>query len=185
MENSRFYDVSQVSKKNKIVMLLVALLFLVFLIINILRYVKLNAFEPVVIFLDVMFLFVIFQRSHPTYITEVDKRGFRITKKSLFGKKVYDVPYREIAGIYKYKSSLAHPINFRRSLTLNSALDGRVVWVLAYRTHNKKGKIENRRFFFKTNEEMLDELSERMPNRVRVKEEEVAIAIIRKEAEGK
>ena len=185
MENSKLYDVSQVSKKNKIVMIIVAIVFLVFLTINILRYVELNIFEPVVIFLDVMLLFVIFQRSHPKYVTEVDKRGFRITRKSLFGKKVYDVPFREIVGIYKYKSSLAHPMSFRRSFTLNSALDGRVVWVLAYRTHNKKGKIENRRIFFKTSEEMLDELSERMPNRVRIKEEEAAIAIMKREAEGK
>lgn len=185
MENSKFYDVSQVSKKNKIAMALGALIFLVFLIINILRYIELHIFEPVVIFLDVMFLFVLFQRSYPKYITEIDKRGFRVTKKGLFGKKVYDVPFREIIGIYKYKSSLAHPISFRRSFTVNSALDPRVVWVLAYRTHNKKGKIENRRLFIKTNEAMLDELSVRMPDRVRIKEEEAAIAIMKREAEGK
>ena len=185
MENSKFYDVSQVAKKNKIVMIIAFLVFVVFLVINVLRYIELNIFEPVVIFLDVMFLFVIFQRSHPKYITELDKRGFRVTRKSWLGKKVYDIPFREIIGIYKYKSSLAHPITFRRKFTVNSALDGRTVWVLAYRTHNKKGKIENRCLFIKTNEEMLDELAERLPNKVRIKEEEVAIAVMRREAEGK
>ena len=80
---------------------------------------------------------------------------------------------------------MAHPISFRRSFTLNSALDGRVVWVLAYRALNKKGKKENRRIFFKTSEEILDALEAHLPNKVRVKEEEVAIAIMRREAEGK
>ena len=185
MDNNNLQDVSQVAKKNKIVMFIAILVFAVFLTINILRYIELNIFEPVVIFLDVMFLFVIFQRSQPKYTTELDKRGFRITKKSWLGKKVYDIPYREIAGIYKYKSSLAHPISFRRSFTLNSALDSRVVWVMAYRTLNKKGKKENRRIFFKTSEAILDALEQHLPDKVRVKEEEAAITIMRREAEGK
>jgi hypothetical protein len=185
MENNKLQDVSQVAKKNKMVMFIAFLVFAVFLTINILRYIDLHIFEPVVIFLDVMFLFVIFQRSQPKYTTELDKRGFRITKKSWIGKKVYDIPYREIVGIYKYKSSLAHPISFRRSFTLNSALDGRVVWVLAYRTLNKKGKKENRRIFFKTSEEMLDALEQHLPGKVRIKEEEAAITIMRREAEGR
>ena len=185
MENSKLQDTSQVARKNVIVMFIAFLVFAVFLTINILRYVELNIFDPVVIFLDIMFIFVIFQRTHPKYLTELDKRGIRITKLGWLGKKVYDIPFREIIGIYKYKSSLAHPITFRRKFTVNSALDGRTVWVLAYRTHNKKGKIENRCLFIKTNEEMLDELAERLPNKVRIKEEEVAIAVMRREAEGK
>ena len=185
MENSKLQDTSQVAKKNVIVMIIAILVFAVFLTINILRYIELNTFEPVVIFLDVMFLFVIFQRSQPKFITELDKRGFRITKISLFGKKVYDIPYREIAGVYKYKSSLAHPISFRRSFTLNSALDDRVVWVLAYRTLNKRGKKENRRIFFKASDALLDALEQHLPNKVRIKEEEVAIIVMRREAEGK
>ena len=103
----------------------------------------------------------------------------------MFGKKVYDIPYREIAGVYKYKSSLAHPISFRRSFTLNSALDDRVVWVLAYRTLNKRGKKENRRIFFKASDALLDGLEQHLPNKVRIKEEEVAIIVMRREAEGK
>ena len=185
MENNKLQDVSQVAKKNQMVMFIAFLVFAVFLAINILRYIELRIFEPVVIFLDVMFIFVIFQRSQPKYITELDKRGFRIIKKSWLGKKIYDIPYREIAGIYKYKSSLAHPISFRRSFTLNSALDGRVVWVLAYRTLNKRGKKENRRIFFKASDEILDGLEQHLPNKVRAKEEEVAMTIMRREAEGK
>ena len=103
MENSKLQDTSQVARKNVIVMFIAFLVFAVFLTINILRYVELNIFDPVVIFLDIMFIFVIFQRTHPKYLTELDKRGFRITRMSLLGKKVYDIPYRDIAGIYKYK----------------------------------------------------------------------------------
>ena len=103
MENSKLQDTSQVAKKNVIVMIIAILVFAVFLTINILRYIELNTFEPVVIFLDVMFLFVIFQRSQPKFITELDKRGFRITKISLFGKKVYDIKGRVVPSVNVYK----------------------------------------------------------------------------------
>ena len=185
MEKMRLQDVSQVAKKNKIVMIIAALVFLGFLAVNFLRYYELNIHEPVVIFLDIMFLFVIFDRSQPKFITEVDKRCFRVTKKSWSGTKVYEVPYQEIVGIYKYKAALAHAVSFRRSFTLNSALDNRMVWVLAYRTVDKKGKMENRRIFFKTSNEILDALSARLPNKVRVKEEEVAVDIMKRQSEGK
>ena len=65
MENSKLQDTSQVARKNVIVMFIAFLVFAVFLTINILRYIELNIFEPVVIFLDIMFIFVIFQNYSP------------------------------------------------------------------------------------------------------------------------
>ena len=185
MDKMQVQDVSQVAKKNKIVMIIAALVFLAFLIVNILRYYELNVHEPVIIFLDVMFLYVIFDRSHPKFITEIDKRCFRVTKKSWYGSKVIEVPYKEIIGVYKYKSSLAHPVSFRRSFTMNSALDSRIVWILAYRTANKKGKMENRRLFIKTSNEMLDALAQKLPNKIRVTEEQVAVDFMKLEPAGK
>lgn len=185
MEKAQLQDVSQVAKKNKIVMMIAALVFLVFLVVNGLRYYELNIQEPVIIFLDLMFLYVIFDRSHPKFTTEIDKRCFRVAKKSWYGTKVLEVPYKEIVGIYKYKAGLAHAVSFRRSYTMNSALDNRTVWVLAYRTANKKGKMENRRIFIKTSSEMLDALAQRLPNTVRVPEEKVAIDFLKFEPEAK
>ena len=185
MDKMQLQDFSQVAKKNKIVMIIAALVFLAFLVVNFLRYYELNTHEPVVVFLDIMFLFVIFDRSQPKFITEIDKRCFRVTKKAWSGTKVFEVPYKEIIGIYKYKSALAHAVSFRRSFTMNSALDNRIVWVLAYRAANKKGKMENRRIFVKTSNEILDALAERLPNKVRVSEEKVAVDFMKFEPDSK
>jgi len=68
---------------------------------------------------------------------------------------------------------------------MNSALDSRTVWILAYRTANKKGKMENRRLFIKTSNEMLDALAQKLPNKIRVTEEQVAIDYLKLEPAAK
>lgn len=178
-------DVSQRAKKNIIIMIIASCIFAGFLLINILRYVELGIQEPVVIFLDVMFLFVIFNRCQPIYYISLDKRSFNADRKSIFGKKHYEVPYREIIGVYKYKAALVHATKFRRSYTVNSALDKRPVWALAYRLMNKKGKMENRRIFFKASEEFLNAFEQKLPNKIRITEEDMAIEIFRREEMGK
>ncbi|HIU64882.1 MAG TPA: hypothetical protein IAB06_07615 [Candidatus Avacidaminococcus intestinavium] len=185
MNKKVFEDSSIVTKKNVIVMIVAILLFTGFLIINILRYLELGVREPVVIFLDIMFLYVIFSRCYPKYTNILDKRGIRFIRKSLFLSGEHEVPYREIIGVHKYKAALVHAAKFRRSFTFNSALDGRTVWVLAYRTTNKKGKPENRRVFFKASEDFLNTFAEKMPNKIRITEEEVAVEIFRREEESK
>lgn len=184
MDKKVFQDTTIVAKKNIMVMIGAILLFTGFLVLNILRYLELGVKEPVVIFLDIMFLYVIFSRCYPKYTNTIDKRGISFKRKGLVSSE-REVPYREIIGIYKYKAALVHATKFRRSITMNSALDNRVVWVLAYRTLNKKNKIENRRIFFKASEAFLDTLAEKIPNKVRITEEEVAVEIFRREEEAK
>jgi len=96
------------------------------------------------------------------------------------GTKAYEVAYKDISGIYNYKTNLVHVIKFRRTFRLNSALDNRPVWVMAYTAPGNRGKMENRRIFFKASDELLNLLAEKMPNRVKVKEEQVVLDILNK-----
>ena len=178
-EMQNLTDTSQVTKKNMIVIIITASAFALLLIGALYGYFVLNKPNLINVFIDLMFLYVLIERAQAKYNTEIDKRAFRITKKSLWGTTIYDIPYKDIFGVYRYKAELVRAVSFRRTYRLNSALDNRTVWTLAYRVIDKKGKFENRRIYFKASEEMLAALAEKVPNKVKVKEEQVAVAMLK------
>ena len=108
------------------------------------------------VFINLMFAYVLIERAQAKYFCELDKRRIRFTKKSLLGTQTIEVAYKDISGIYDYKTKLVSVIKFRRTYRLNSALDNRPVWVIAYSVPGKRGKMENRRIFFKASDEFIN-----------------------------
>ena len=62
-------------------------------------------------------------------------------------------------------------VKFRYSYRLNSALDARTLWTLAWRRRFDDGSEANVRIYFKASKQVMDALAEKMPNRVNVPEE--------------
>lgn len=174
-----FVETSQAHKKNRLVIGAAILLFSLLLAFSLYQWFVQGIRNPVEVFFNFMFIFVLVERAQAKYVCELTKRSIRITKKSLLGNKVHEVDYKDIVGIYKYKTGLVHVIKFRRTYRLNSALDNRIVWVIAYKAPGKGGKLENRRIYFKASDELLDRLEEKMPNRVRLQEEVVSINMLK------
>jgi hypothetical protein len=178
----KLVETSQVHRKNVIVIGLAAALFAGMAILTLYSWVKwhrLNLFE---LFVELMFIFVLIERAGGKYTYEVDKKALRITKKSIFGRlQTFEIPYRDIFGIYRYKAKLIGVLKFRRTYRLQSALDNRPVWTLAYTAAGRKGKTENRRIYFKPSEAMLDALAEKIPGKVKISEEEAVISQVAKE----
>ena len=171
-------DISEVTKKNVIVVLISAVLFIALLGFSIYKWVVYGIKQPMEIFINLMFLFVLLTRVQPRYIVEVDRNVLRFIKKSWLGTKMYEIPYKDIFGIYRYKAQLIRSVSYRHTYRLNSMLDNRTVWGLSYRLPNKKGKMENLRIYFKASEEVFAALSEKIPNKVKIKENDAAVAML-------
>lgn len=175
-----FVEKSQAHKKNKIIIGVVVLGVTLLFVFSIYKWVVLGIRNPIEVFINLMFAYVLFERAQAKYICELGKQSITFTKQGLWGTQTYEVAYKDISGIYGYKTKLVQVIKFRRTYRLNSALDNRPVWVLAYSVPGNRGKMENRRIYFKASDELLNLMSEKMPNRVRVKEEQVVLAMINK-----
>lgn len=103
-------------------------------------------------------------RCYPKYTYSLSSKYILVTKKGLFGSTTHKVFYNEVFGLTRYKAQLGGSfIKFRRTFRVNSALDGRDIWVLAYTFPKKKGS-ENRRMYMKMSEEFLLALNKKLPN---------------------
>ncbi|MDU4961945.1 MAG: hypothetical protein E6X17_14925 [Sporomusaceae bacterium] len=179
-ETPFFSEISQVHKKNRQVIAVALVFFSLLLAWSVHKWFVAGIQQPIEIFFNLMFIVVIIERVQASYTVALTDKGVSVTKQSLFGSKVHQVDYTDIHGIYQYKTGLVHVIKFRRTYRLNSALDNRPVWVLAYSVPVKDGKLENRRIYFKASNELLDRLEEKLPGRVRLQEEQVALRILKK-----
>ncbi len=165
-------DTTKRSKKYVIVYSVVVLIFFGLLVVNIMRYYYLGALDPIAIFFYAMIIWILFLRCKPTYDISVERKFLKIVKHTVWGKtKVFEIPYREIAGIFSYQPKLMRTVKFRYSYRLNSALDARVLWTLAWRRQMEGGNEANVRIYFKASKQVMQALAEKMPNRVDVPEE--------------
>lgn len=175
-------ETSQIHRKNVIVVGLAAALFLGMAGLTLYGWVKWHIINPFELFVELLFAFVLIERAGGKYTYELDKKVLRLTKDSILGsQRIFEVPYRDVIGIYRYKAKLIGVLKFRRTYRLQSALDSRPVWTLAYTAAGRRGKRENRRIYFKPSEAMLDALAERIPGKVKISEEEVVVKQIAKE----
>ncbi len=109
-------------------------------------------------------------RCYPTYEYRLTPKSLQISRYGLLGKKEYEVFYKDVFELYRYKAQLGGSITkFRRTFRVNSALDSRNVWVLAYTFAKKKGS-ENRRLYMKMDDEFLFALNKKLPAKVRIPE---------------
>jgi hypothetical protein len=177
-ESVIYFEQSQVHRKNIQVICIAVSILAGLLAFSGYKWLMHGVRQPLDVFIYIMFIVVLLERAHATYIYELDNERIRIVKKGLLGAKTYTIPYQDIMGIYGYKAKLVNPIKFRRTYRLNSALDNRKVWVMAYQAPVKSGKAENRRIYFKAEDEMLRLVSEQIPNRVKVKEEQIVVDML-------
>lgn len=164
------------AKKNTMVMMAGITFFAVLVILDIIRFFTLNMFEPMGVTFDVVFLVVLLNRIHAKYTCELKQDSLVFHKSSLWGTKRYEVAFRSIMGIYRYQPKLVEITKFRHTDRLQSALDAREVWTIAYTVTSKKGKTENCRIYFKPGDEFLDELHRVLPNKVMMNDEKVILA---------
>ena len=175
-------DTTQKDKKYVITFIIAALLFFVLFSINVLRYIYLGIFDGPPSFFYLMIIAIIYGRTKPTYDVAVERRAFRIVKHGIFGKTtVYEIPYRDIMGIFHYKPELVRSVKFRYTYRLNSALDSRTMWTLAWRRQEDNGKENNVRIYFKASKEVIRALSDKLPGKVDVPENLVNLEILARE----
>ncbi len=172
---SKLVETNIVSRKNILVVAFGVVVLLFMASGSIYRFIQgygVNPFEMVSVLIIV---FALIERSQGHYELEADSRRLKISKRSWLGSKDVAVDYRDIIGIYEYKAKLIGYVKFRRTHRLNSALDGRTVWAIAYKV-GVSGKPEHfERIYFKPSDEMLHFLSERIPGKVMVPEKQVVV----------
>lgn len=177
LENmNRVLVTSMPAKKNTMIMMAGIAFFVVLVVLDIIRFFTLNIFEPMGVTFDVVFLVVLFNRANAKYTCELMKDSLVFHKSSLWGIKRYEVSFRSIMGIYRYQPKLVEITKFRHTDRLQSALDAREVWTIAYTATSKSGKTENCRIYFKPGDEFLDELHRVLPNKVMMNDEKVILA---------
>ena len=116
---------------------------------------------------------------------EFNKKSITFYKKSffLFSESI-NVEVKNIIGIYPYSTSLVKIMKYRKKLRLNSALDNRDVWIIAYKEEKEKKGFFKQLFgkskkinaiFFKPSLEFLDLIRNSHPSKVKNTEAEVAL----------
>ena len=175
------WEKSIISRKNVVVMALGVAVLLFLASGSIYRYVRGGGVNPFEMVSMLIIVFALAERSQGRYEIEADSRSLMIRKRGWIGSKEVSVDYRDIIGIYKYKAKLIGYVKFRRTHRMNSALDGRTVWAIAYKV-GVSGKPEHyERIYFKPSDEMLEFLSGRMPGKVMISEKKVAVAALQEE----
>ena len=173
---------STVTKKNAIIMWALVAFFLALLAFDLYAWVVKGYFHATEVVFGFIVLLIIFERMSAKYIYELGKKSLVFTKVGTFGRKsVHEVAYKDVFGIYLYKAKLIGYIKFRRTFRLNSAMDGRDVWVLGYEVRDEKGKKENHRVYFKPTAAMLAELEKKLPGKVHGTEEMTITEMLKEE----
>jgi hypothetical protein len=182
---SKLVEKTIVSRKNVIVIGIAVAFFLFMLSSSIFRWMHGIRVTPLEIGTVVIILFVLLERAQPRYEYDADNRRLLLKKNGLFGNKTVEIEYRQLVGIYAYKAKLVSVLKFRRTHRMNSALDGRDVWVIAYKV-SPSGKTEhNERVYFKPSEQLLEFLSAKLPGKVKVPENQVVIEALGKDLTDK
>ena len=182
---SKLVEKNIVSRKNILVLAGGLAVFLFMAAGSVYRYMKGYGVSVFEIASMLIIVFALVERAQGRYEYEADARCLKFRKRGWLGSKDYEVSYRDIIGIYMYKAKLIGYLKFRRTYRLNSALDGRMVWVIAYKV-GVSGKPEHyERIYFKPSEELLQYLSGRMPGKVKVPETQVVVDAFRSEEETK
>lgn len=176
---------STVTRKNAIIMWSLVAFFLALMAFDLYAWLVKGYFHATEIIFGLIVLFVMLERMSAKYTYEVGRKSILFTKQGLFGRKsVHEVSYKDIFGIYRYKAKLIGYIKFRRTFRLNSAMDGRDVWVLGYEVQDAKGKKQNHRVYFKPTAVMLAELDKKLPGKLHGTEEHTITEMIKEEVKA-
>ena len=173
---------STVTRKNAIFMWSLVVFFSALLVFDLYAWFVKGFFHATEVAFGLIILLVLFSRMSAKYTYELGRKSIIFTKRDVFGRKIiHEVPYKNVFGVYLYKTKLVGYIKFRRTFRFNSALDGNDVWVLAYEVQSSNAKKENHRVYFKPTPEMLTELDKKVNGKVHGSEETTVTAKLREE----
>lgn len=173
----KIVDYSIISKNNVNTIFFSIVIVVAMTGVSIYRYLDIHFWSPLEVLAELMIIFELVSRAQVKLTYELDDMVFRFTKQGLLGTQVYEVPYNNVVGVHYYVPKMISAVKFRHTYRLHSALDGRKVLTLVYYVINN-GKIENRRIYFKASEKLLNGLSQRLPNKIFISEEEIVQNII-------
>ena len=171
---------SRISRRNTLIMGISLALVVLLAASSIYRWAAFGIRQPYELLIEIFLAAIIVGRIWASYEYSLDADRLAITRSTPLGRAVYEVPLRDIVGVYGYKPKLIGVVRFRRTFRLQSALDDRPVWTVAYTTPAGKNR-ENRRIYFKPGEEFLDAMKRLLPGRVMVTEEQVITEMISRE----
>jgi len=173
---------STVTKKNALIIGTIVAIFGFVFIIDMYAWLVKGRFNALELATISILLIAVLERMSARYTYELGRKSIIITKKGLFGRSTtHEVYYKDIFGIYQYKAKLIGYIKFRKTFRLNSALDGRDVWVLGYEVKDNDGKKLNYQVYFKPTPEMLAELEKKLPGKVHGTEEKTVTEMLKEE----
>lgn len=170
---SKLTEDSIVSRANALIVGLAAVLFLGALLVTLYGWVMWQVVRPFDVFAEAVFVLMLLARAAAKYRCELDKKALRVSKVVFGNSSLYEIPLRDVAGVYRKAAKRAGARRFNRSYRLHSVLDGRPVWTVAYSQPDKRGRMENRRVYFKPSQQMLAALAELLPGKVKESEEEL------------
>ena len=159
----RMVDSSQVSRGNALVMGCAIAFFLGMMLLSLYGWSKGYPPKPMELFTELLLTLVLVGRATGRYDCELNDRELRISGSMLPGfRRLYLIPYDQIVGLYRYAPQLVSAISFRHTRRLQSALDNRPVWTVAYTAPGKHGRPVHCRVYVKMSTEMLESLRGRL-----------------------
>lgn len=180
---NRFAEKTVIARKNLLVIALAAFVLLFIMAGSWYKWSRGGTVTPLEVGSIVLILLVLVERASGRYQIEADAREIQLVKSGMFGRHKLEISYRQIIGIHEYKAKLIGYVKFRRTHRMHSALDGRGVWVIAYKVQ-PAGKSEyNERVYFKPSKELLGFLAARIPGKVMVPETQVVVDALKEDKE--
>lgn len=171
----RMVDRSQVSLGSALVMGCAIAFFLGMMLLSLYGWSKGYPPKSMELFTELLLTLVLVDRAIGRYVCELHDSEIRITGCTWPGfRQTYLIPYERILGLYQYAPQLVSAMSFRHTRRLQSALDSRPVWTLAYTAEGKHGQAEHCRIYLKMSTEMLASLQGRLAHAIPANEEELA-----------
>ena len=157
---------SIITNKNKIIMGFAISFMAMFLAMNLYRWQVSHIYNSLELSASIFFLCFLISRVTSHFHYTLQKTKLTINSQNLWIKKSYEVPYKSIVGIFPYQPGLMDITKYRRTYRLHSALDNRPIWTIAYTCEKDNGKIEDRRIYFKADENFIKCLKIQLPNKI-------------------
>ncbi|WP_251441275.1 hypothetical protein [Veillonella intestinalis] len=133
-------------------------------------------------FVELVALFVILKTAIAQYTYKLLDDKLVIIEKFLFSTKKMEIPYTMIDGVFLHKTEFISKFKLRYKYRKCSSSDNRPAWALIYSIVNGK-KVKNGRVIMKADKAFFDALSQFVPNRICVPQEDVILySYIRRDA---
>lgn len=159
----RMVDRSQVSRGGALVMGCAIAFFLGMTVLSLYGWSKGFPPRPMELCTELLLTLVLAGRAAGQYVYELNARELCITCSMVPGfTRHHRIPCEQIIGLYQYAPQLVSALSFRHTRRLQSALDSRPVWTVAYTAPGKNNQPDYCRVYVKMRPEMLTALKGRL-----------------------